>query len=185
MKPLSPKQLEVCAHVVNDKTVCIATGAVRSGKTTGQHMGFALWSARHGVGFEHALIGKNVESAIRNVGNSLMSDYADMGIPARLDKSFGTRIIFRHGGRDNSIWILGAVDKKARQRIQGATLKGLMIDECTNVPEEMWQMSYSRLSVPGSKLFGTTNPEGPAHWFKRKVIDKLASYNGYQVHFKP
>jgi PBSX family phage terminase large subunit len=30
------------------------------------------------------------------------------------------------------------------------------------------------MSVPGAQLFGTTNPDNPAHWLKRKFLDRLA-----------
>jgi PBSX family phage terminase large subunit len=32
-------------------------------------------------------------------------------------------------------------------------------------------MLLSRLRVPGAQLFATCNPEGPAHWLKKKFID--------------
>jgi len=32
-------------------------------------------------------------------------------------------------------------------------------------------MLEGRLSVPGAKLLGTTNPEGPAHWFKKQYLE--------------
>lgn len=120
--------MQVVAHSVNYKTVSVASGAVRSGKTTGQFLGFALWAAQHGVGFTHAIISKNTESAQYNVGNDLINAFLDMNIEARYDKRVGTRIIFKHGGRENSIRILGAMDKRSRERIQGSTLKGLIID---------------------------------------------------------
>ena len=180
---LSKPQLQVMSHAVSDKTVCIATGAMRGGKTTGQHLGFTLWAAEKGVGFDHALIGKTVESAMTNVGNSIINDFLDLGIPARFDKSVGHRIIFRHGGHDNVIRVLGATNSGARQRVQGSTLKGLLIDELTNIGEDMFNTAYSRLSIPGSKLWATTNPESPAHWAKRTVIDRLKDFNGVSYHF--
>ena len=44
-------------------------------------------------------------------------------------------------------------------------------------------MAYSRLSVPGSKLFATCNPESGMHWFKKKVVDKIEDFNGTYTHF--
>jgi hypothetical protein len=29
------------------------------------------------------------------------------------------------------------------------------------------------MSVPGAQLFGTTNPDNPAHWVKRRYRDRL------------
>ena len=44
-------------------------------------------------------------------------------------------------------------------------------------------MALGRLSVKGSKLWGTYNPEGPAHWFKRKILDNLDKLGGLNIHF--
>src|SRR5690606_15080766 len=31
-----------------------------------------------------------------------------------------------------------------------------------------------RMSVRGAQLFGTTNPDSPAHWLKAKFLDRIA-----------
>jgi len=31
------------------------------------------------------------------------------------------------------------------------------------------------MSVKGARLFGTTNPDNPARWLKRKFLDRIAS----------
>jgi PBSX family phage terminase large subunit len=72
-------------------------------------------------------------------------------------------------GRD--VWFVGAPDVSAVSTIQGSTLALAYVDEATNIPEPFWRMLESRLSVPGAKLFATTNPEGPAHWLKKDFID--------------
>ena len=181
---LSAEQNQILCHAVGDKKLAIATGSIRSGKTTAQHLGFALWAARKGVGYDHALIARNRESAMRNVGFDLIKSFAELGIKSWITNSLGSRIVFRYGGRDNNIWIFGAMDSRSVQRIQGCTLKGLLIDELTNIGFDMWNMALSRMSVRGSKVWATTNPDGPNHWVKKQVIDKLHELNGYQVHCK-
>ena len=184
MMQFSAKQHDMISFAKSRKLSCFAGGAIRSGKTTGQVFGFALWSLKCGVGFDHALISQSVESAMRNVGFPLISAFTELGIKAWYNRSLGTRIIFRYGGRDNSIWVLGASDAKSRKRIQGATLKGLLVDELTNIPEEMWHMAVSRtLTIEGAKIWASYNPESPAHWVKRKLLDNLVEEDGEIFHF--
>ena len=82
------------------------------------------------------------------------------------------------------MWIIGANDAKARRRIQGSTLKGLVVEEMTLLPEDFFQMAWSRLSVEGAKMWASYNPEGPAHWAKRKVIDQPERYGANVVPFR-
>ena len=180
----SAKQHDMISFAKSRKRACFAGGAIRSGKTTGQVFGFAIWSLKCGVGFDHALISQSVESGMRNVGRPLITAYEELGIKAWLTQSLGTRIIYRYGGRDNSIWVLGASDAKSRKRIQGSTMKGLLVDELCNLSEEMWNMALSRLSVDGAKLWASYNPESPAHWVKRKLLDNLVEEYGEVYHFK-
>ncbi|MET8335490.1 hypothetical protein [Streptosporangium canum] len=35
-------------------------------------------------------------------------------------------------------------------------------------------MLLTRLSIPGARLFGTTNPDGPQHWLKTNYLDRAA-----------
>ncbi len=68
--------------------------------------------------------------------------------------------------------IFGANNEQSRTKIQGLTLAGALVDECSTIPESFFNMLYSRLSVTGAKLFLTANPEGPNHWLKTKWLDK-------------
>jgi PBSX family phage terminase large subunit len=46
----------------------------------------------------------------------------------------------------------------------------MYIDEGTLIPEDFWTQALARLSVPGSKLFATTNPAAPSHWLRKKYL---------------
>lgn len=70
------------------------------------------------------------------------------------------------------IHIVGANDERAAQKIQGSTLAGAYVDEIATLPEAVFEMLKSRLSVTGAKLFGTTNPDSPFHWLKKKFLDR-------------
>jgi len=44
-------------------------------------------------------------------------------------------------------------------------------------------MLLSRLSEHGAKLFGTTNPDNPNHWFKTKYIDRREELDFFLMEF--
>ncbi len=85
---------------------------------------------------------------------------------------------------NRKISIVGANDERAQTKIQGSTLAGAYIDEATVIPEGFFQMLLSRLSVPGSKLFATCNPESPYHWLKTGFIDRCGEINCKFFDFK-
>ncbi len=39
------------------------------------------------------------------------------------------------------------------------------------MPQSFFQMLLSRMSPPGSRLYGTTNPDSPYHWLKTEYLD--------------
>jgi PBSX family phage terminase large subunit len=55
------------------------------------------------------------------------------------------------------------------------TVCGAYVDEVTVVPEEFFTQLLGRMSVLGAQLFGTTNPDNPAHWLKAKFLDRIAA----------
>lgn len=69
--------------------------------------------------------------------------------------------------------LIGANDAQAETKIRGATIAGAYVDEITLLPEPFFVQLTGRLSVPGSKLIGTTNPDNPAHWFKLRFLDDI------------
>jgi PBSX family phage terminase large subunit len=38
------------------------------------------------------------------------------------------------------------------------------------MPAEVWRQLLARMSVDGAKLFGTTNPDSPAHWLRKEYL---------------
>jgi hypothetical protein len=71
------------------------------------------------------------------------------------------------------VYVLGASDAKAEKVIRGLTVAGAYVDEVTTIPEEFFTQLLGRMSVAGAQLFGTTNPDNPAHWLKAKFLDRL------------
>ena len=176
---LSKPQTVVLKHAKAKNTSLFAGGAVRSGKSWSIALSFGAWLLLQKERHDHAIVGQSIETIMRNMGFELMEMMEKLGGIIRLDKQIGTRLIVE----DQSIWLIGANDAKARKRIQGSTLKGLVVEELTLLPEDFFWMAWSRLSVEDAKMWCSYNPEGPAHWAKRKVVDKSPSFKGNVLRF--
>ena len=68
------------------------------------------------------------------------------------------------------VYLEGVNDTRAQAKIRGMTLTGAYCDEVTLFTEEFFVMLLSRLSTPGAKLIGTTNPDSPSHWLMAKYL---------------
>lgn len=89
----------------------------------------------------------------------------------------GEDLQYKSGSGEIHLWgrtidVVGANDERAEAKIRGSEFVGALMDEVTIIPENFVKMLFSRLSVPGAKFFGTTNPDSPFHWLKTDYIDK-------------
>ena len=75
------------------------------------------------------------------------------------------------------IYLVGASDERAEQKIRGISAAGAYVDEMTLIPESFFTMLLSRLSIPEAKLFGTSNPDSPFHWLKKDYIERANELN--------
>lgn len=157
---MSAKQKQTL--IESNARINIWIGAVRSGKTYASIWRFIKY-IQHGPKGDLMIIGKSIDTIKRNIISELM-DF--LGIDVQYYA--GNRIINLWGRK---IYVVGANDERAVQKIQGATLAGAYVDEASLIPESFWAMLLSRLSIPGAKLFATTNPDSPFHWLKTKVLD--------------
>ncbi|MEU8537142.1 PBSX family phage terminase large subunit [Streptomyces parvulus] len=139
-------------------------GAVRSGKTIGSIM---VWLRYIRTGPPGALlmVGKTERTLKRNIIDVIVQMIGKRRCDYRAGA--GEVIIF---GR--TIYVAGANDERAADKIKGLTLAGAYLDEVTTYPENFFQMLETRLSVEGAQWFGTTNPEGPNHWLKKQILDR-------------
>lgn len=160
LQKMSKKQ--IASWVESDARLNIWVGAVRSGKTYASIWRFIEY-IRKGPKGDLMIIGKSIDTIKRNLISEL---YHFLGIDVKYYA--GNRYINLWGRK---IYVVGASDERAVQKIQGATLAGAYVDEASLIPESFWSMLLSRLSVKGAKLFATTNPDSPFHWMKTKVLD--------------
>jgi PBSX family phage terminase large subunit len=158
--PLSPKQIQSFNEA--NKRFNIWVGAVRSGKTYSSILKL-IDIIKNGPPGAGMIIGVNRDTIQRNV---LLELYKFLGFSPPSTKTTETKLYGRN------IYFVGAHDEGAVRRIQGSTLAFAYVDEATCIPQPFWRMLLSRLSVSGSQLLATCNPEGPAHWLKKEFIDR-------------
>lgn len=139
-------------------------GAVRSGKTIGSIMVWLKY-IRTGPPGNLLMVGKTERTLKRNIIDIIVHMVGARRCTYRAGA--GEVVIF---GR--TIYVAGANDEKAVDKIKGLTLAGAYMDEVTTYPETFFRMLETRLSVAGAQWFGTTNPEGPMHWLKKEYLDR-------------
>lgn len=145
-------------------------GAIRSGKTIASIIAWGrhLDRMRDAEG-EPFMIARTRDSAARNV-------FAPMRSVPLLRALFpGTHYVSgaptaRVLGQE--VHVLGANDRQAEEKLRGLTGKSGYADEITVLPAAMFRQANGRLSVDGARLFGTTNPDNPAHWLKTDYLDR-------------
>ncbi|GAB3166931.1 PBSX family phage terminase large subunit [Myceligenerans halotolerans] len=171
----SPRQ--VWSIVRATARVNVWVGAIRSGKTIASLLAWLLYVRSAPTTGALVVVGRTRESVARNVFVPLQ-DRAIFGRFAQFvsyTPGAPTGVIL---GR--TVHVLGASDARAEMVLRGLTVAGAYVDESTLVAEAFWTQLLGRMSVPGARLFATTNPDGPAHWFKKQVVDRAAEL-GYRV----
>lgn len=141
-------------------------GAVRSGKTIVSIIRWMRYVLKGPAG-NLAMIGKTERTLKRNVIDPII----ELVGTKRARYLVGAGEFWLFGRR---IYVCGANDVKAVDKLRGLTLAGAYGDEISTWPEEMWDMLGTRLSVAGAQVFGTCNPEGPMHWLKAKWLNRAA-----------
>lgn len=149
-------------------------GSVRSGKTVSSLLRFLLAVAAAPTSGRILLFGKTRETVHRNVFAVLM-DPALFGPLAMLTKYNAGAATGTILGRE--VDVLGANDAKSEPKVRGMTLCLAYGDELTTIPEAFFTQVLARLSVRGAQLFGTTNPDSPAHWLRKKFLLREGELN--------
>ncbi len=167
-RALSKRQHQSIAE--STQRVNIWHGAIRSGKTFASLLRWLGYVASAPRGGELVVIGRTRDSIARNV-------FAPLQDPALFGR-FASQVRYTPGAASGTIFgrkvhVIGASDVKAEKTIRGLTCAGAYVDELTVISLEFFAQLLGRLSVDDSKLFGTTNPDNPAHWLKADYLDRL------------
>ena len=156
---ISPKQLNAILN--SNRRINVWEGAVRSGKTFSSIIRF-IKELRSGPPGAAMIVGVSRAALQRNILPELCNL---LGIPIPTPKAEALNLLNR------TVHLVGASDERAQSKIQGSTLATAYVDETTLIPEGFFKMLLSRLSVPGAKLFCTTNPGSPMCWLKTQFLD--------------
>lgn len=168
LQAVSPKQLHFLAK--SSFRVNILEGAIRSGKTIIAILRWLLFVRNAPRGGELLMIGRTRDSVWRNMVAPMQNPDLFGALSDQVIGNYGAPTVKILG---RTVHIMGASDAKAEKVLRGMTVAGALIDEVTTIPEEFFTQLLGRMSVKGAQLFGTTNPDSPAHWLKRKFLDRI------------
>jgi len=146
-----------------DARINILEGAVRSSKTWAL-MAKIIQLCQYDVAGVRLITGVSKESVYVNVLNDL---FEVIGTNAyHYNRSSGELEML-------GCWwkVVGANDETSEKYIRGATVGACVGDELTKQPESFFVMLMNRLSPPGARFYGSTNPDSPFHWLKTNWID--------------
>lgn len=178
MKVYTDKQHELMQLWKRDglQRLNILDGSVRSGKTWITLVLWAFWVAEMPQTGRYLMVAKTLTSLRRNCLDLLQTiigtKYFTYSTAQKEARLFG-RVIY----------LEGANDARSESKIRGMTLQGAYCDELTLISEDFFAMLLSRLSDPGAKLFGTTNPGTPTHWLKQNYLDRADELNMLHMTF--
>lgn len=162
---MSPKQL--CSLKESTARVNIWEGSVRSGKTIASLLRWLIYVSTSTVRGELIVVSRTRDSAARNVFAPLMDPTLFGSISAHVSYTSGAAYGYILGRR---VWVLGSSDVRSENVLRGLTCAGAYVDEITLLKEDFFTQLLNRL-WEGAQLFGTTNPDSPAHWF-RAFLDR-------------
>lgn len=177
--PLSRKQLRSVGQAT--ARINLWHGSVRSGKTIASLLAFVIAVATAGPSGLIIVVGRSLQTIERNVLEPLQ-DRSLFGPLARHvvhTRGATTAVIL---GR--TVHLIGAADARAEGRLRGLTAQLAYVDEATLLPEAFWTQLLARLSVPGARLYATTNPDSPRHWLKTGYLDRADALDLRSWHFQ-
>jgi len=166
IKPFGPKATRfIRRHPSRDALVNILNGAVRSSKTWAVIVKLLTWMAYGwwpgGIG----LITGASKTTIRTNMLNFMFEWIGDDLYSYNSQS-GQLLLFGH-----PFLVCGASDERSYKFIKGSTVGVWLGDEVTETPESFFNMAVSRLSLPDSVAWLTTNPASPLHYLKDEWID--------------
>lgn len=176
--PMSRKQLRSVAQAT--RRINLWHGAVRSGKTIASLLAFVIAIAGAGPSGLIVIVGKTIQTIERNVIEPLQDEALFGPLARHVHHTRGANTATILG---RTIHLIGANDAKAEGRLRGLTAQLAYVDEATLLPEGFWAQLLARLSVPGARMFATTNPDSPRHWLKRDFLDRADQLDMRAWHF--
>ena len=176
--PLSRKQL--VSIVEADARINAWEGSVRSGKTIASLIRWLIFVASAPTGGELVMVGRTRDSLYRNVIAPLTNPEIFGQLAKQISYNNGAPVAIIMG---RIVHVLGANDAKAEPKVRGMTCAGAYVDEATTLPRTFFDQLVARCSVKGAKIFTTTNPDNPGHWFRKEYLKRPAETRLRSWHF--
>ena len=160
------------------RRINLLEGSVRSGKTWISLVMWAFWVKTMPATPDtlYLMSARSLTTLKRNCLLLLQSLVGESNFSFSINSKEG-QLFGRH------IILEGANDSQAETKIRGITLQGAYCDELTKLHPDFFKWLLSRLSLPGAKLFATTNPDAPGHWLKTDYIDRADELDMLDVKF--
>ncbi|AGP56830.1 PBSX family phage terminase large subunit [Streptomyces rapamycinicus] len=177
--PLSTKQLDSIRQAT--ARINLWHGSVRSGKTIASLLAFLLAVRRAPASGLILIAGRSLQTIERNIIEPLQDPVL---FGAAADEVRHTRGATTASILGRTMHLIGASDARAEGRLRGLTASLAYVDEVTLLPEAFFVQLLARLSVPGARLLGTTNPDSPRHWLKVGYLDRQRELDLASWHFK-
>lgn len=157
-------------------------GSIRSGKTFSSLLAFLMALAVAPSQGLVVITGRTLDT----IGRNIMEPLTD---PAIVGESIASHIAWNAGAKTATFWgrtvhLVGANDKRAEGKIRGATVCLVYADEATLLPRDFFRQLLGRMSVPGARMFATTNPDNPGHWLKKEFINRAGDLDLRHWHFQ-
>lgn len=181
---ISDKQLEILKFPYEEYDVLACDGAVRSGKTSIMFLTFIDWAMNNFNGKLFGVVGKTFGVAEKNIIKPYIAlTYARQKYRLQW-KRVEKVLVVKKGLIENEFEVSGAKDESSYQLIQGRTYAGAFGDEVALFPQSFFDMLLSRCSVEGSRLWFSSNPSNPRHWYYTDWICQKERRRMKYVHFK-
>ena len=161
-----------------DKSVIIADGSIRSGKTIAMIVSFLFFAMETFEDTDFIVAGKTISSLKRNVVNPML----------RIIEAYGWSYRYNRGGNyitigTNTFYLFGASSEAAQDVLQGMTAGGAFADEAALMPKSFIEQMMGRCSLEDARIFMNCNPGSPFHWLKAEMIDMADKKGYYVLHF--
>ena len=151
-KPFSRKQKQLLfwykAKANADKSMIIADGSIRSGKTIAMICSFLMFSMNTFENTDFIVAGKTISALKRNVVNPML----------RIIAAFGWSYRYNRGGNyitvgTNTFYLFGASSEAAQDVLQGMTAGGAFADEAALMPKSFIEQMIGRCSLEDARIF--------------------------------
>lgn len=149
----------------------LKTGAVRSGKTYLDiiHTIPANIRARQGLPGLCVILGNTKGTLQRNIITPLQEQFGTRFVSDI--RSDNTARLF-----GETCYCLGADNIRHVDRIRGSSIKYCYCDEAATYNQAVFEMLKSRLDKDYSRCDATSNPDAPAHWYKKFIDSDIDAF---------